>query len=255
MQQEFNIQKQENNNQNNQDKNSDEIDKQIQNYLQKIDMQARESTYAGYWYTKNASELSIQIQIWFEMAKCEIQNIKDIKAIISPHQGYAFSGPTAAWPFKYVKQYCQNKKNLKVFIFGSAHYCFLRSCSVSSLKKYKTPLGDIKLDTQIINELLENEIVNFEETDKDADEEEYSIEMQLPFLIKALGIDNFTLIPILETGNTICGKNSIGILLRLFLKTRQTEIETKFIKYNMDKIINDRNDNCISFAASVSFTE
>jgi predicted class III extradiol MEMO1 family dioxygenase len=36
----------------------------------------------------------------------------------------------------------------------------------------------------------------FEEIDKDADEEEYSAEMQLSYLIKTLGAENFTLIPV-----------------------------------------------------------
>ena len=37
----------------------------------------------------------------------------------------------------------------------------------------------------------------FEESDKDAEEEEHSIEMQLPFLVHILGSNNFTLIPIM----------------------------------------------------------
>lgn len=38
---------------------------------------------------------------------------------------------------------------------------------------------------------------DFELTDKDAEEEEHSIEMQLCFLIKSLGLDNIKLIPIM----------------------------------------------------------
>lgn len=38
---------------------------------------------------------------------------------------------------------------------------------------------------------------NFEQSDKDAEEEEHSIEMQLPFLVHILGSENFTIIPIM----------------------------------------------------------
>lgn len=40
-----------------------------------------------------------------ELVKCEIKDIslKKIKAIIGPHNGYAYSGPTCAWAYKYIK--------------------------------------------------------------------------------------------------------------------------------------------------------
>lgn len=38
---------------------------------------------------------------------------------------------------------------------------------------------------------------DFEVTDKDAEEEEHSIEMQLCFLIKTLGLENIRLVPIM----------------------------------------------------------
>lgn len=41
------------------------------------------------------------------------------------------------------------------------------------------------------------EQIEFVDTDKDAEEEENSIEMHLPFLAKTIGVDNFKLIPIM----------------------------------------------------------
>lgn len=62
----------------------------------------------------------------------------------------------------------------------------MTSCCLTKLKVYETPLGNIEIDRSIIDELkLEGE---FEESDKDAEEEEHSIEMQLPFLAHILGV-------------------------------------------------------------------
>lgn len=37
---------------------------------------------------------------------------------------------------------------MKIFIFGPCHYLYMRSCGLSSLKQYKTPLGDIEIDVE-----------------------------------------------------------------------------------------------------------
>ena len=37
---------------------------------------------------------------------------------------------------------------MKIFIFGPCHYLYLRSCGLSSMKEYKTPLGNIEIDLE-----------------------------------------------------------------------------------------------------------
>ncbi|EGR29819.1 hypothetical protein IMG5_148030 [Ichthyophthirius multifiliis] len=172
-------------------KNQQEQNEEIQ-YDQKLEI--RESSYAGSWYSNNEHELNIQINVWLDMAKCEIQNIQAVKAIIVPHAGFSFSGPTQAYAYKYLKQYCHQKK-LRVFLMGPFHYIFIRQCGLSGMKVYETPVGNIEIDQETINEL--RELAYFETTDKDAEEEEHSLEMQLCFLIKTLGAENIKLIPIM----------------------------------------------------------
>lgn len=60
---------------------------------------------------------------------------------------------------------------------------------------YQTPQGDLEVDQETIEELKTK--LSFEETDKDAEEEEHSIEMQLPFLIKLFGPEKIKLIPVM----------------------------------------------------------
>lgn len=40
------------------------------------------------------------------------------------HAGYAYSGPTAAYSYKYLKKYPPAEK-LKVFILGPCHYVYI----------------------------------------------------------------------------------------------------------------------------------
>ena len=37
---------------------------------------------------------------------------------------------------------------MRIFILGPCHYLYLRSCGLSSMKEYKTPLGNIQIDTE-----------------------------------------------------------------------------------------------------------
>jgi AmmeMemoRadiSam system protein B len=55
---------------------------------------------------------------------------KRIKAIIGPHAGYRYSGPVAAWCYKYLNS-SPNQK-LRVFLLGPSHYKYLDSVSFSN---------------------------------------------------------------------------------------------------------------------------
>jgi AmmeMemoRadiSam system protein B len=39
-----------------------------------------------------------------------LEDIKNIKGIIGPHAGYLYSGPTAAFAYKYIDQLPKDKK-------------------------------------------------------------------------------------------------------------------------------------------------
>ena len=61
---------------------------------------------------------------------------------------------------------------------------------------YATPLGDIKLDKEVIKELYDTG--SFDWMDKSVDEDEHSIEMQLPFIANRMqGNTSYTLVPVL----------------------------------------------------------
>ena len=64
--------------------------------------------------------------------------------------------------------------------------------SVGNYESYETPLGKIKVNTKICEELIKDEQLGFS---PDAHQREHSLEVQLPFLCKSL--KKFQIIPVL----------------------------------------------------------
>lgn len=70
--------------------------------------------------------------------------------------------------------------SLKVFLLGPCHHAYMEGCGISSLSVYKTPLGNIKIDTEVIAQL--QKAGKFKVTNKNMEEQEHSLEMHLPFI-------------------------------------------------------------------------
>ena len=47
-------------------------------------MHIRDHCYSGRWYPKDKSELTVILNSWIDMAKCETTNIKTLKALVAP---------------------------------------------------------------------------------------------------------------------------------------------------------------------------
>lgn len=96
----------------------------------------------------------------------------------------------------------------RVFVLGPSHHAYLTKCALSCMTHYETPIGNIALDTErklfqwkfneispewlflVISELYATG--SFEWMKKSVDEEEHSIEMQLPYIEKMMnGYTNF----------------------------------------------------------------
>lgn len=116
------------------------------------------------------------------------------KAIISPHAGYMYSGPTAAFAYAQLKQ-AKSTIN-RVVLLGPCHRVPLEGLAVPSVDFFETPLGNIPLDRASIEQLLKlPQVQEFDLTHR----EEHSLEVQLPFLQEIL--DDFSIVP-LVVGNT-----------------------------------------------------
>ena len=100
-----------------------------------------------------ASDLYAEIGEYINRAK---KNEKPglVKALIAPHAGLYYSGPTAAWAYQYVTRPHSIER---VFIFGPSHHKYFPGCSLTYMDQYMTPFGPLSVDTEVVDRLKKEE--------------------------------------------------------------------------------------------------
>ncbi len=136
----------------------------------------RQPYAAGRFYSADKDTLTKDLSRCFENCKKSPDNW-NVRAIISPHAGYIFSGKISASAFSVISR---NSVYKNIFIIGSSHIMAFDGASVYNTGDYITPLGKIPVNREIANKLIrENKIFNFPTT---AHLQEHSIENQIPFV-------------------------------------------------------------------------
>jgi hypothetical protein len=136
----------------------------------------RQPVAAGRFYPEDKESLTKQLSRLFVECKKSAQNW-DVRAIISPHAGYTYSGKIAAAAFSAIQK---NAVYKNIFIIGSSHVMYFDGASVYNTGDYITPLGKVKVNKEIANKLIQNnKVFNFPTR---AHILEHSIENQVPFI-------------------------------------------------------------------------
>ncbi len=144
----------------------------------------REPAVAGRFYTGDRDELNDFLDDAINPGLGE----EGIRAVISPHAGYVYSGSTAGATFSKVKP----GSFTRAVVLAPAHRVALRGLSIAPYGSYATPLGQLEVDQAAARRLLHDPI--FCQHDN-AHTGEHSLEVQLPF-IQRLNPGS-TLLPIL----------------------------------------------------------
>ena len=160
--------------------------------------QNRKAYAAGRFYTANPVALKTQLQQLFTKAEPRREGTSPL-AIVVPHAGYVYSGEVAASGFNQIDP---NRKFEHIFVIGSSHTTSFQGASVYCDGNYETPLGIVKVDTELAKKLVaENKILK---SYAEPHLYEHSLEVQLPFLQFLLKND-FQIVPIIlgpSTGDT-----------------------------------------------------
>ena len=137
------------------------------------------------WYPSDAETLRRTVERFLAEA-VEADLPQRPIGLISPHAGYAYSGPTAGVAYRQVVG-CRIPR---VILLGPSHFAYVENFAISAARYYATPLGQIRVDKDFAAELAQRLDLPFIwET------EEHSLEVQLPFLQVALR--DFEIVPIL----------------------------------------------------------
>ncbi len=111
------------------------------------------------------------------------------KALVVPHAGYAYSGPTAASAYALLQPLRQRIN--RVVLLGPSHRVPLHGMAASDAEQFRTPLGDIPLDVESLRGLRSLPQVR---VFNEAHGLEHSLEVQLPFL--QICLNEFSLLPL-----------------------------------------------------------
>lgn len=165
----------------------------------------RKPTVAGQFYPAGRDDLNKQIKDSFLHERgpgripCDKRKGR-IKAILSPHAGFMFSGPAAAWGYKEIAE----SELADVYIVAGPNHTGSGKSSICA-EDYETPLGVVRTDKEMCKLIVEEtQLVE----DSVSHMNEHSVEVQIPFLQFACRdrINDLRIVPIVLSGDIDCAK-------------------------------------------------
>ena len=173
----------------------------------------RPSSVAGMFYPGNEKELRNTVRDYLQSAgeedselKIALNEISAIRMLIVPHAGYIYSGKTAAFAYQLLKQFKNQIR--RVLILGPAHRLWLTGAALPEADSFETPLGQITLDRELMEEMLED--YSWITVNDQAHAKEHCLEVQLPFLQETL--NDFKIVPL------VVGDADSELLSQMILK-------------------------------------
>jgi MEMO1 family protein len=182
--------------------------------------ETRPSPIAGTWYEGQADRLARAVDGYISAAS--LPDLPgEVLAIIAPHAGHRYSGPVAGYAFAAVKNHTPDV----VAVLSPMHHLYSFPFITTAHAAYATPLGEINVDRPLLNELDKNlkNRLGYGLTSV-ANDPEHSLEIELPFLQRAIKT-GFTLLPVMlrqqtratarkmgeALAETLAGKNSLMV--------------------------------------------
>jgi AmmeMemoRadiSam system protein B len=147
----------------------------------------RKPAVAGYFYPSDPDKIKKQIEALISEARLS-GSYNNIFGIISPHAGYMYSGRTAAYGFKLLK----DSSFKTVVIISPSHREYFPGVSVYNGDSYETPLGIVDLNLEMADKLTSNSRIIFRGIE--GHREEHAVEVQIPFL--QIALKDFTIVPV-----------------------------------------------------------
>ena len=178
---------------------------------QKTEPTVRPATQANRFYTGDARELSEEVDSLLARHSGDKQ-YADLAAVIVPHAGYYFSGNVAAAAYMAIPD---DREYKRIFLLGPSHHEWLDGASVNTeFDYYSTPLGNVKVDVETAQKLIEADSV-FSYRAK-AHDREHCLEVQLPFLQRRFK-DVPAIVPIIISTNDYRKLKRIAEVLKPYL--------------------------------------
>ena len=156
-------------------------------------VRVRQPAVAGSFYPSDPQVLGTTIDGLLAQAKS--RNLKGLRALVSPHAGYQYSGPVAASGFKQLAGLAFER----VVIMAPSHHVLFAGVAVPDVDVLRTPLGDIAVSSWARELGRENPWSSDHSSasfiiDSAPHAREHALEVQLPFLQRVL--KHFEVVPL-----------------------------------------------------------
>ncbi|MBU0512661.1 MAG: AmmeMemoRadiSam system protein B [Chloroflexi bacterium] len=175
----------------------------------------RPSPIAGQWYPGDPGRLAASVDSYLDAAALpEIEG--EVIAVVAPHAGHIYSGPVAGYAFAALR----GQTPELVAVISPMHHAYFQPLLTSGHEAYQTPLGPVPIDRDVVNALDEHlrAELGFGLTPVRNDSE-HSLEIELPFLQRALAGD-FALLPVMVRDQSVKVARSLGKALAQTLEGR-----------------------------------
>ena len=170
----------------------------------------RRSVIAGSWYPGTKADLQRTIDGYLaEAATTRLTGLP--VGLISPHAGYAYSGRVAAHAYKQVMGLDFDR----VVIVSPVHRVNLGRYAVTEFTHYETPLGQVAVDEEMVHQLGQELPIG-----RIGYDGEHSLEIQLPFLQRAL--PKFSLLPVMMGAQDMASCQALASAIARIVDGRKT---------------------------------
>lgn len=147
----------------------------------------RRPAVAGAFYPHNPRELEAMVDGYLDAAAPgELPG--ELVGVIAPHAGFIFSGPVAGYSYAPLR----GKRWDTVVVVGPSHGARHGGAALPGVDFWETPLGRVPINADLARKLMDLD-ERFTVNDR-VQQQEHSLEVQLPFLQRALG--EFRLLPV-----------------------------------------------------------
>lgn len=177
----------------------------------------RPSPIAGTWYPGDPVRLERSIDL--QLRDVVLPPLRGrVVGVIAPHAGHQYSGYVAAHAFEALA----DRDPEIVAILSPLHTPYAGEVFTTGHSAYVTPLGEVPVNHDLVD-LFENELQGEVELQRIRNDQEHSLEIELPFLQCVLQRP-FTLLPIMILMQNEAISHAIGTALGKTLQGRNAVI-------------------------------
>jgi AmmeMemoRadiSam system protein B len=178
-------------------------------------LDVRPSPIAGKWYEGDPQVLARLVDEYLDEAQLpELEG--EVIAVIAPHAGHLYSGPVAGYAFAALR----GRTPDLVAVVAPMHHPYFEPLITTAHAAYSTPLGQVPVDKEALRELdviLKSELgVGLAAVARDP---EHSLEIELPFLQRALS-STWKLLPVMDRAREPHVSQKLGKALAQVLRDK-----------------------------------